>query len=183
MERDSIIQTCIDTQTGQLYAIDDDVVVAVVGGAYLSFASVNGTPLGGFPAALRPDVAPELTAAQIAAQQAVVAQATLAGQANAALLADLAIVSSGSPPINGTYACDQLSQMDIIAIETSLNAGRGFPGGATAFNYPDVTGAAHSFSEANFTDFAAAVRDYLYALKSVIAGASSAMPSASTTIA
>ena len=73
--------------------------------------------------------------------------------------------------------------MDIIAIETSLNAGKGFPGGAATFNYPDANGAMHAFSESNFTDFAAAVRDYVYALKSVIAGSSSTLPAASVTIA
>lgn len=41
----------------------------------------------------------------------------------------------------------------------------------------------HAFSEANFAGFAAAIRDYVYALKSVIAGASTTLPSNSTTIA
>jgi hypothetical protein len=41
----------------------------------------------------------------------------------------------------------------------------------------------HAFSEANFTDFAATVRDYVYALKSVIAGSSSTLPTSSVTIA
>jgi hypothetical protein len=39
-----------------------------------------------------------------------------------------------------------------------------------AIDYPDASGVMHAFSEANFTDFAAAVRDYVYALKSAIAG-------------
>jgi hypothetical protein len=116
------------------------------------------------------------SAAQVAAQ-------ALIQSAQGMLTTGLAIVSTGTPVLNATYACDQLSQMDIIAIETSLNAGKGFPGGATTFNYPDVTGVMHSFTEANFTDFAAAVRDYVYALKSVIAGSSSTLPAASTTIA
>lgn len=100
-----------------------------------------------------------------------------------ALFSGLTISSTGTPALNGTYAVDQLSQMDIIAIETSLNAGKGFPGGATAFNYADMTGAMHSFTQANFTDFAAAVRDYVYALKSVIAGASTTLPPPTATIA
>ncbi len=66
--------------------------------------------------------------------------------------------------------------MDIIAIETSLNAGKGFPGGAPTFNYPDNAGEMHVFSEENFANFAAAVRDYVYALKSIVAGASSTLP-------
>jgi hypothetical protein len=109
--------------------------------------------------------------------------ATPASIAAAALSGGLAVTSTGTPALNGTYAIDQLSQMDIIAIETSLNAGKGFPGGATAFNYADVSGAMHSFTQANFTDFAAAVRDYVYALKSVIAGASTTLPPATATIA
>lgn len=116
------------------------------------------------------------TAAQLAAQ-------ALIQSAQSMLATGLALVSTSTPALNGTYACDQLSQMDIIAIETSINAGKGFPGGATTFNYPDHTGVMHSFTETNFTDFAAAVRDYVYALKSVIAGASTTLPAASATIA
>jgi hypothetical protein len=116
------------------------------------------------------------TAAQIATQM-------LIQSAQSALSAGLSVASTSTAALNGTYAVDQLSQMDVIAIETSLNAGKGFPGGVTTFNYPDVGGVMHAFTEANFTDFAAAVRDYVYALKSVIAGASTTLPAASTTIA
>lgn len=66
---------------------------------------------------------------------------------------------------------------------TSLNAGKGFPGGATSFNYPDISGALHSFSEVNFTDFAAAVRDFVYACKAVISGQSATLPAATVSIA
>jgi hypothetical protein len=130
---------------------------------------------------------PTLTADQIAAIEAVYAahdpsKIPLSQQALSALAAGITISSTGTPTLDGTYACDQLSQMDIIAVETSISAGKGFPGGATTFNYPDVIGVMHSFTEANFTDFAAAVRDYVYALKSVIAGASTTLPAASTTI-
>lgn len=103
--------------------------------------------------------------------------------ATEALSSGLTVSSAGAPSLNGIYAVDQLSQMDIIAIETSLNAGKGFPGGAAMFSYADTAGVAHSFTEANFTDFAAAVRDYVYALKSVIAGASTTLPSTTSTIA
>ncbi|MGI4812021.1 MAG: hypothetical protein ACRYG5_06595 [Janthinobacterium lividum] len=127
-------------------------------------------------ALVAPTAAPAPSAGEIAAQ-------ALINSAQVAMRTGVAIVSTATPALNGTYAIDQISQMDIIAIETSLNAGKGFPGGATAFGYPDTAGASHSFTEANFTNFAAAVRDYVYALKSVIGGASSALPSATTTIA
>jgi hypothetical protein len=108
---------------------------------------------------------------------------TPAESAAAAFAAGLAITSTGTPAINGTYACDPVSQADIVAIETSINAGKGFPGGVATFNYQDATGVMHSFTEANFTDLAGAIRDYVYALKSVVAGVSTALPAASTTIA
>lgn len=113
----------------------------------------------------------------------VIAAVSAMGEATEALLAGLSITSTGTPALNGRYAVDQLSQMDIIAIETSINAGKGFPGGATTFSYADIAGVVHSFTEANFTDFAATVRDYVYALKSVIAGASTTLPSSTSTIA
>jgi hypothetical protein len=122
-------------------------------------------------------VAPPLpTAAQLAVQATTKAAWTMLGTG-------ISITSTGTPALNGTYAVDQLSQMDIIAIETSLNAGKGFPGGTTTFSYPDASGAMHAFSEGNFTDFAAAVRDYVYTLKSVIAGTAINLPISTSTIA
>lgn len=123
--------------------------------------------------------APIPTADQVAAQ----ASAAIIESAQAALVAGLSIESASNPTLNAVYAVDALSQMDIIAIETSLNAGKGFPGGASAFKYQDASGVMHVFSVENFTGFAAAVRDYVYALKSVIAGASTRLPTASATIA
>ncbi|CAE6838007.1 hypothetical protein [Paraburkholderia nemoris] len=136
--------------------------------------------------ALLPSGCSEITDAQAAVLQtppAPTAAEVLVTSAQAALEAGLAIISTATPALNATYACDQLSQMDIIAIETSLNAGKGFPGGSATFGYPDSSGVMHVFTQANFTDFAAALRDYVYALKSVIAGVLTTMPGTSTTIA
>jgi len=168
------MQDFIDTATQALYAFDDDVQVSNANGVY-SFATAAGVPLK-LPATLQPHTVPAPTSAQVATQ-ALVQSAMLM------LSTGIAVVSTGTPALNGTYAVDQLSQMDVIAIETSLNAGKGFPGGATTFGYQDVTGALHSFSEANFTDFAAAVRDFVYACKSVIAGQSTTLPPATAMIA
>src|SRR5689334_14318015 len=78
----------------------------------------------------------------------------MATLAQAALFAGIEISSLTVPAINGTYACDPLSQADIVAIETGLNAGKGFPGGATTFGYPDIDGVLHTFSETVFANFA-----------------------------
>ncbi|CAN7312880.1 hypothetical protein LJR029_005482 [Caballeronia sp. LjRoot29] len=107
---------------------------------------------------------------------------SISSLANLAMSIGLTISSASTPALNGTYAIDAISQMDIIAVETSLNAGKGFPGGASTFNYADISGAFRPFTAANFTDFAAAVRDYVYALKAVIAGASTTLPAATSTI-
>lgn len=105
------------------------------------------------------------------------AKIPLLAQAQAALLSGVNIHSAGAPTLDAVYACDPVSQMDIISIETGLNAGKGFPGGSTTFGYPDIKGVLHSFSESNFANFAAAVRDYVYALNSVVAGAATDLPS------
>lgn len=129
----------------------------------------------------------EATADQLAAAFPGYPQASqqeaLAMQALAAMNSGLQLSSVSSPALNGTYACDAISQADIIAIETSLNAGKGFPGGATVFSYPDMGGALHAFNEANFTDFAAAVRDFVYGCRAVIAGSSNRLPPSMATIA
>ena len=103
--------------------------------------------------------------------------------AQAALAAGLEIVSTGTPELNGTYALDQLSRMDIVSIEIGVKAGQGFPGGGSAFNYPDASGKLHEFNESNFCEFATAVRQYSYALNAVIAGTSMGLPESPVTIA
>ncbi|ERJ35955.1 hypothetical protein L810_1213 [Burkholderia sp. AU4i] len=111
------------------------------------------------------------------------ASQALVTAAQNAFLSGIKIVSGSTPAVDGTYAVDQVSQMDILAIETSINAGKGFPGGAATFNYPDTSGVMHTFSETSFTNFAAAVRDYVYALKSCMSGSLSALPSQTSSIA
>jgi hypothetical protein len=128
-------------------------------------------------------VADEELVAPVPPSAAQLAAAALVQSAYSALSAGLIITSTGTPALNGTYAVDQLSQMDVIAIETSLNAGKGFPGGAATFGYPDAAGAMHSFSQTNFTDFAAAIRDYVYGCRAVIAETSTTLPSNSVQIA
>ncbi|WP_186113942.1 hypothetical protein [Burkholderia gladioli] len=124
-------------------------------------------------------ISPAAAAEPSAEEQAA---AALASAAQAAFQAGLQVKSNATPSLNGTFSVDQVSQMDILSIETSINAGRGFPGGSQSFSYPDMSGVMHDFTEADFTNFAAAVRDYVYALKSCISGALSALPSQSVTI-
>jgi len=105
-------------------------------------------------------------------QASLVANAKAAAMAtyNAKISAGIQIVSTGTPALNGTYSigvdpgtgADAKSVID--GIYGGIKGGDGLPGGGTTFVYHDVTGAGHTFDETSFTNFAKAVRDYLYAL-------------------
>jgi hypothetical protein len=93
------------------------------------------------------------------------------------------ITSTATPTLNGTYAIDPVSRGNIIAVQTSINAGLGIPGGGTTFNYLDASNTPHAFTAANFTAFATAIRDYVYALTQVASGAVADLPATPLTIA
>jgi len=95
---------------------------------------------------------------------------TLAQQAALMLAAGCRIVSTGSPALNGTYPCDDKAQNRLGLIQARINAGLGFPGGASTLGWLDVTGATHNFTAAQFTVFAAAISDYAYPLEMTALG-------------
>jgi hypothetical protein len=76
---------------------------------------------------------------------------------------------------------------NITALATGIAAGKPLPGGGSTFNYPDITGAAHAFSAANFLNFGTAIEDYVYnyreTLRTLLGGGSGSLPSSSLTIA
>lgn len=169
-----IVTGCFEvepTDGAAFIEIDDDAFLTVM---QSSFGWQGWTVVT--DALTAPAPAPSPTAAEVAAQ--VIAQ-----QAQVAFLAGITIKSSATPALDATYAVDQLSQMDILSIETSINAGKGFPGGGETFNFPDMSGGMHLFTEANFTNFAAAVRDYVYSLKCCVSGSLTTLPSQTVTIA
>jgi hypothetical protein len=93
----------------------------------------------------------------------------------------VAVVSTATPALSGTYACDPSAQQVLSAITAGLDAGRGFPGGAASFAYSDVTGAAHEFSaQSDFLNMAAAIEGYVYqftiALSALVGGQTAALP-------
>jgi hypothetical protein len=74
------------------------------------------------------------------------------------------IASVATPALNGTYAIDAVMQQRIQAIVDGINSGKGLPHGATTIAWPDTVGARHNFAAADFLNFAAAVRDYVFDL-------------------
>ena len=92
--------------------------------------------------------------------------AVLTPQQRAAALisAGIAIASTGTPALNGTYAIDLASKTNIDGIYTGIKNGDGVPGSGETFNYADKNGTFHQFNATSFPNFAKAVRDYLYAI-------------------
>ncbi len=101
--------------------------------------------------------------------------------------AGVAVTSTGTPALDGTYSILDRDISNITALATGIAAGKPLPGGGSTFNYPDITGAAHAFSAANFLNFGTAIEDYVYnyreTLLTLLGGGSGSLPSSSLTIA
>jgi hypothetical protein len=108
------------------------------------------------------------------------------------LSSGIVLTSTGTSTLSGTYtvpvpngpAQNAAAQANITAIETSIAAGRGLPGGGATFNYYDSSGAPHSFNATNWGNFATAVMNYSYTLQGwYLGGCSGSPPSNALTIA
>jgi hypothetical protein len=107
---------------------------------------------------------------------------------NAALAAGIAITSTGTSSLNGTYACDKGTQQNIVAEQVYISNEGTFTNGGTTMAWPDVSGTYHTFpSTTEFTAFAKAVAQYVQALATALAvvrgGGSWSAPSNAYTIA
>lgn len=90
---------------------------------------------------------------------AIAARQVTAGSA-VALNAGIAITSTGTPALNGTYALDQGSINAIDEVVLYIDTNGTFPEGAATLPYPDAAGAMHVFpSVAEFKAFATAAAD------------------------
>jgi hypothetical protein len=98
----------------------------------------------------------------------------------------IAIISTSTPSLSGTYAIDPASLANLTALSTGIAAGKPLPGGGTSFNYADLAGVQHAFTAAAFLNLAAAIETYVYdfdqALAALIAGQSATMPAPPLTI-
>lgn len=110
---------------------------------------------------------------------------TLAQQAATAISAGLTITRSSTPALDATYAVNDTTQSHIqaemIALLVSGNAA--FADGTASVAWPDIAGATHAFTIAEFKPFALAVGAYVAALYKVMNGTLTTLPSASVTIA
>jgi hypothetical protein len=108
---------------------------------------------------------------------------TIADQAIAAINAGCQIVSTGTPALNGTYACDAESRADIMAEMISLLANSAFTNGTSSIVWTDASGTPHTFTVVTFRPFATALGAYVGALKTIIASGAGSLPAQPVTIA
>ena len=108
---------------------------------------------------------------------------TLAQQAATALNAGIAITSTSTPSLDGTYSLSDDAQSNINGIETYILANGNFPGNASTYAYLDQSGAPHVFSSTQeFKAFANAVANLVSALKTVELTNSGTLPSNAATL-
>lgn len=116
---------------------------------------------------------PPITAAQLLAQQA-----------QTALGAGITITSASTPALNGVYACDPTT---IGFVNSEINAillNTAFADGSTALEWPDMTGALHLYTIAQFKTLAAALGAFVSGIRKCVIGAAGAtLPPSSVTIA
>ncbi len=186
----SVVQACDSTAT-----LVDGTLVAII----------NGQPDCHYPAALGVTVVSGITlpspwpgygytysAETFTQNPAPAVQQTPTQMYLAQLALGIALTSTGNSALNATYttpvpngpATNAAAQANITAIEASIGAGRGLPGGGSTFNYYDSSGASHAFDTTHWNEAATAFMNYSYALQDwYLGGCSGSSPSNQITIA
>ena len=98
----------------------------------------------------------------------------------------LAIASTSTPALNGTYLVNEIVGEGLQAEANALMLGGTTPvfaDGSTSLNWPDRTGAGHTFTPAQFLELVHAVNYFVSQCAQYAAGILTTAPSASATIA
>lgn len=167
------MQTFRDPVTSQVYAFDADVVATNTAGVY-SFKTADGVALDTLPTTLVPYVVPTPEPVPGAAAGAAAAAAFAAG---------LAVTSTATPALNGTYPLDPVTQAHIQAEIIAILLNGTFADGTGTVVWLDTANAAHTFgSVAEFKAFASAIAAYVAALFKYAQGTLTTLPPATATI-
>lgn len=108
---------------------------------------------------------------------------SLAQQAAELLAQGCSIVSTGTPALNGTYACDAESRADVQAEMISILVNTAFTNGGTVLAWPDTAGTSHDFDVTQFKAFVTALGGFVGTLKPIVQGSTGALPAQPATIA
>jgi hypothetical protein len=107
---------------------------------------------------------------------------TLVQQAQALLAGPVTVSCTSNRALNGNYPCDSHSLQQMTTITMAQNANLGLPGGGSTFNWPDTSNTSHAWAASQFTAFAQAMMNFVYAAQQVVQGHSTTLPSSHFTI-
>ena len=108
---------------------------------------------------------------------------TLQQQVEQAIAQGIAITSTSTSSLNGTYGCDPTSVSFIMAELIAILTFSTFTNGATTLGYVDQAGTSHTFpTTASFQAFGAAVGKYVGAINAYANGQATSLPSNQVTI-
>lgn len=108
---------------------------------------------------------------------------TLAQQAQSALNSGITVNSTGTPALNGIYACDLETRSNLQAQVISILLNGTFTNGTASLQWPDISGAMHTFDVTHFKAFATAIGNAVGTLKQIIATGAGTLPTQPLTIA
>ncbi len=108
---------------------------------------------------------------------------TPAQQAAVALTKGLTVTATITPALSGTYDVSDRSRVNMMAQEISVAQTGNFSNQQSTINWPDMSGAMHTFNVAQFKALVVAVGVYYTALFFVEQSNTGPLPSASATIA
>jgi hypothetical protein len=98
-----------------------------------------------------------------------------------------AIVSTGTPALNATYALDPVTVQNLEALVDDITAGKPLPGGGSTIEYPTLDGPQIAFTGPQLVTLGAALVEYEYsamqALTTIVMGGSASLPVQPVTIA
>lgn len=99
------------------------------------------------------------------------------------LAAGCQIVSTGTPALDGTYACDNATQQHIMAEMISVLTNNVFADGGSTVAWADIAGASHTFTVAQFKAFSTAIAAFVATNLRIAASNTGTLPAQPITIA
>ncbi len=108
---------------------------------------------------------------------------TLAEQAAALIAGGITITSTGTPALDGVYACNAAAQQNLQAVQTYILTNAKFPGSAGTYPWLDAAGEAHIFpTPVEFEAFSTAVANFVADCTLIMLTGTGPLPPATATI-
>lgn len=176
-------------EAGQVFSSASGTLVPTTNATYQAWLAAGNMPsrAGGITWSELADVLMnQAPAAWLRAAAALQASGglTSAQSATLALATGLTVASTGTPAVNGTYACDAATQQQMMAEILAINTNGTFADGTTSIEWRNwAMTATATFTVALFKELVTAVGAFVSGNTKVINGLSTTLPPASVTIA